>query len=183
MLILYWFLADTLILTALPLFIADVWYPVRTPRERGQSFWETEVLEKFLEKDWYLNFRMSKEAFKILCDQLRPRVNPQTTNMLEPVPWVFPSVLQAGGWQFFPSSHQEHPRGQHTCPDRTSSAYSLTSNIMKPFPDGTVRGPRAAYNACLSRARIQVEHAFGRLKGRWRCIMKRNDSQTRLNMS
>lgn len=50
---------------------------------------------------------------------------------------------------------------------------------MRPFPDGTVRGPRAAYNACLSRARIHVEHAFGRLKGRWRCIMKRNDSETK----
>ncbi|XDV20439.1 hypothetical protein PO909_025766 [Leuciscus waleckii] len=58
------------------------------------------------------------------------------------------------------------------------STYSLTSNIMKPFPEGTARGPRAAYNASLSRARIHVEHAFGRLKGRWRCIMKRNDCQT-----
>ncbi|KAK7884700.1 hypothetical protein WMY93_010355 [Mugilogobius chulae] len=44
------------------------------------------------------------------------------------------------------------------------SAYSLASNIMKPFPEGTARGPRAAFNACLSRARIHVEHAFGRLK-------------------
>lgn len=58
------------------------------------------------------------------------------------------------------------------------SAYSLTSNIMKPFPEGTARGPRAAYNASLSRARIHIEHAFGRLKGRWRCIMKRNYCQT-----
>lgn len=68
------------ILTALP-----AWYTERTPRERGQSFWETEVLQKFLEKDWYLNFKMPKEAFNILCDQLRPYVNPQTTNMLDPV--------------------------------------------------------------------------------------------------
>lgn len=35
------------------------------------------------------------------------------------------------------------------------------------------------YNACLSRARIHVGHAFGRQKGRWRCIMKRNDSETK----
>lgn len=36
------------------------------------------------------------------------------------------------------------------------SAYSLTRHIMKPFPEGTVRGPSVAFNACLSRARIHV---------------------------
>ncbi|KAK0133219.1 Protein ALP1-like [Merluccius polli] len=64
----------------------NAWYIERTPQERGHSFWETEVLQKFLEKDWYVNFRMPKEAFNILCDQLRPYVNPQTTNMLDSVP-------------------------------------------------------------------------------------------------
>ncbi len=58
------------------------------------------------------------------------------------------------------------------------SAYSLSPHVMKPFPDGTLNGPQKEFNACLSRARINIEHAFGRLKGRWRCIMKRNDSAT-----
>lgn len=40
----------------------------------------------FQENDWYLNFRMPIEAFSILCDQLHPYINPQTTNMLDPVP-------------------------------------------------------------------------------------------------
>ena len=75
---LYWLLSLS--------FIANAWYIERTPGERGHSFWETEVLQKFLEKDWYVNFRMPKEAFNILCDQLRPYVNPQTTNMLDPGP-------------------------------------------------------------------------------------------------
>uniref|UniRef100_A0AAV2LQZ5 Uncharacterized protein n=1 Tax=Knipowitschia caucasica TaxID=637954 RepID=A0AAV2LQZ5_KNICA len=62
------------------------WHPGRTPPERGQSFWETQVLENFIEKDWYLNFRMPKEAFNKVCDELRQPVNTQPTKMLAPVP-------------------------------------------------------------------------------------------------
>ncbi|XP_060783114.1 uncharacterized protein LOC132890320 [Neoarius graeffei] len=274
-----------------------------------------EVLGNFVEKDWYLKFRMPQDAFRKLCDQLRPYVNPKTTNMLAPVPlekrvaltiyrlasnvefhdvanlfgigtstacniiWEvcealselrkiyvkrsksvpeltshiagferktgFPMCVGALDGTHIPIiAPQSYPTDyynrkgwysvvlqglvdhtyrrsswtlmlgglesamthnvfecSHLCrkledgtffPPVTrtiqgvnipalivaDSAYSLTSNIMKPFPDG-VRGPRAAYNACLSRACIHVEHAFGRLKGRWRCIMKRNDSETK----
>uniref|UniRef100_A0A672N994 DDE Tnp4 domain-containing protein n=1 Tax=Sinocyclocheilus grahami TaxID=75366 RepID=A0A672N994_SINGR len=259
----------------------------RTPRERGPSFWETEVLQNFQENDWYLNFRMPKETFNVLCDQLHPYINPQITNMLDPVPlekrvafhnvanlfgigtrttcnifWEvcealsklrrvfvkrpktvpevqaiitgferktgFPmssyptdyynrklwySVLLQGlvdhtycfldfnvGWPgkchdvyifecsrlcrkledgtFFPPFSRNIQGGDIPVLIVADSAYSLTSNIMKPFPEGTTRGPRAAYNASLSRARIHVEHAFGHLKGRWQCVMKKNDCQT-----
>lgn len=286
----------------------------RTQKERGPSFWETEVLQNFQESDWYLNFRMPKETFSLLCGQLKPHINPQLNKMVDPVPLEkrvaiavyklasnveFHDVANLFGigtttacnifWEvcvaltnlrkefvkrpktvaevqsiilgferktgfpmcagaldgthipiIAPSSYPTdyfNRKGWHSvilqglvdhtyrfidfdvgwpgkCHDAyvfecsrlcrkleegtffpplsrniqgvdipvlivADSAYSLTSSIMKPFPEGTARGARAAYNASLSRARIHVEHAFGRLKGRWRCLMKRNDSLTK----
>ena len=57
-------------------------------------------------------------------------------------------------------------------------AYPLLSWLMKPYPEfmGMPQKNRR-FNYNLSRARIVVEHAFGRLKGRWRCLIKRLDQQ------
>lgn len=56
------------------------------------------------------------------------------------------------------------------------SAYPLNSWLMKPFAYNSNLTPaQRSYNFHLSRARIVVENAFGRLKGRWRRLMKRND--------
>ena len=56
------------------------------------------------------------------------------------------------------------------------SAYPLTTWLMKPFPHHSNLTPsQKSYNFHLSRARIVVENAFGRLKARWRRLMKRND--------
>lgn len=56
------------------------------------------------------------------------------------------------------------------------SAYPLQTWLMKPFPHGSVTTRQErTYNYRISRARIVVECAFGRLKGRWRRLMKKND--------
>ena len=44
--------------------------------------------------------------------------------------------------------------------------YSFVTELLQP--------EQLAYNNKTSRARVVVENAFGRLKGRWRCLMKRN---------
>ena len=55
-------------------------------------------------------------------------------------------------------------------------AYPLLSWLMKAFPDnGSLSCQQKAFNYRLSKARVVVEHAYGRLKGRWRCLLKRND--------
>ena len=56
------------------------------------------------------------------------------------------------------------------------AAYPLLPWVMKPFTDnGTLSAERFHYTYRLSRARMIVENAFGRLKGRWRCLLKQNE--------
>ena len=56
----------------------------------------------------------------------------------------------------------------------------LLSWLMKAFPDtGSLRQQQRTLNFRLSSARVIVEHAYGRLKGRWRCLLKRIDINVR----
>ncbi|XDV26008.1 hypothetical protein PO909_029822 [Leuciscus waleckii] len=62
------------------------------------------------------------------------------------------------------------------------AAYPLKSWLMKPFTDnGRLTPQQLVYNHKTSRARVVVENAFGRLKGGWRCLLKRNDCNTHKN--
>ncbi|XP_063040017.1 uncharacterized protein LOC134435115 [Engraulis encrasicolus] len=55
-------------------------------------------------------------------------------------------------------------------------AYQLQRWLMKPFSDtGRLTPDQQTFNYRVSRARSVIETTFGRLKGRWRCLMKRND--------
>lgn len=55
-------------------------------------------------------------------------------------------------------------------------AYPLLPWLMKPYLENSHTTPQEQnFNYRQSRARMVVENAFGRLKGRWRCLLKRND--------
>ena len=59
-------------------------------------------------------------------------------------------------------------------------AYPLLSWLMKAFPDnGKLSPQQKLFTYRLSHARVIVEHAYGRLKGRWRCLLKRLDVSVR----
>ena len=59
------------------------------------------------------------------------------------------------------------------------SAYPLETWLMKPFSQSAAVTPQhRTYNYRISRARVVAENAFGRLKARWRRLMKRNDMHT-----
>ncbi len=55
-------------------------------------------------------------------------------------------------------------------------AYPLLPWMMKAFPDnGRLSRQQRTFNYRLSHARVVVEHTYGRLKGRWQCLLKRLD--------
>uniref|UniRef100_A0A1X7T4L1 DDE Tnp4 domain-containing protein n=1 Tax=Amphimedon queenslandica TaxID=400682 RepID=A0A1X7T4L1_AMPQE len=55
-------------------------------------------------------------------------------------------------------------------------AYPLLTWVVKPFSDNRkLSADQINFNYHLSKARVVTENAFGRMKGRWRCLMKRND--------
>ena len=59
----------------------------------------------------------------------------------------------------------------------SDSAYPIQTWLMKPFNNNSSLDPRLkCFNYSLSRARIVVENAFGRLKARWRRLLKKNES-------
>ena len=55
-------------------------------------------------------------------------------------------------------------------------AYPLLPWLMRPYTEHPGTNQKdGTFNYRLSRARMCVENAFGRLKGHWRCLMKRMD--------
>ena len=56
--------------------------------------------------------------------------------------------------------------------------YLLLPWVLKPFSgNGRLSGEKLDFNDGLSRARMVVENALVRLKGRWRCLIKQNEGR------
>ena len=55
------------------------------------------------------------------------------------------------------------------------SVYPMLPWLMKPFPQNLLNAEKRKYNYRVSCGRIVVKNTFGRLKGGWRRLMKKND--------
>jgi len=53
-------------------------------------------------------------------------------------------------------------------------AYPLLPWMMKNYP-GSITAEEESFNVYINSARVAIEMAFGRLKGRWRILLKRMD--------
>ena len=65
-------------------------YYIRNPKQmwtfpRSSNWWEDIVLNNFNDHDWMQNFRMSKQSFQYLCDQLKGVLEKQTTRLRKPL--------------------------------------------------------------------------------------------------
>ena len=60
------------------------------------------------------------------------------------------------------------------------SAFPLQSWLMKPYTNATLSPKQRYFNYRLSRARMVTESAYGQLKGRWRVLFRKNESNKEL---
>ncbi|XP_054846352.1 uncharacterized protein LOC129336948 [Eublepharis macularius] len=55
----------------------------------------------------------------------------------------------------------------------TDGAYPMRRWLMKPYGKFAITQQQKYFDRCLARARNKVECSFGRLKGRWQCLLHR----------
>ena len=172
---------------------------------RTSQFWECDVLTTFTSRQWTENFRMTKATFMYVCDELRPRLTKEdckgwhsvlVQGVVGPcyrfwdiaVGWpgsvhdarVFVNTdLFKNGDRgvLFPNWKVHYHHIAVPLLIIGDPAYPLLEWLMKTYSDtGRLTRQKLYFNYRLSRARNVAENAFGRLKGRWRCLLKRNDS-------
>ena len=56
------------------------------------------------------------------------------------------------------------------------SAFPLQTWLMKPYTNATLSPKQRYFNYRLSRARMVTEGAYGQLKGRWRVLLRKSES-------
>ena len=109
-----------------------------------------------LDDEWRENFRLSKVNFFKLCEELRAYLRKKTTNMRKPVSVEKQIAVTLALYQCL-------------------CAYPLLPQVMKEFPGGRNTVKEQFFGYCPSSARMVIECAFGRLKGRFGALRRDMD--------
>ena len=67
-------------------------------KPRSTNWWENIVLKTFTSQDWLDNFRMRKDTFMYLCNQLKCALNKTDTRMRNEYQWKNELLLLYGDW-------------------------------------------------------------------------------------
>ena len=81
-------------------------------------------------------------------------------------------------WNYLPTIAKEVDKQNVPPLVIADSAFPLTTWLMKPFTHAVLSEKQRYFNYRLSRARMVTEGAYGQLKGRWRVLLRKCESDS-----
>ena len=95
---------------------------------------------------------------------------------------LFQSIMRTyNGRKYPPSISFRNRKSSHSTVDSWGWAFAVRTWIIKPYGHAILNEQKCYINYRLTRARMVTEGAFGKLKGRWKVLSKKCESNPQLS--